>query len=73
MCGCLQLWRRYLTNTKVSFLENDADCAKKHKGEIEAVAKGRLFVGGMLPLRFWASTAADSSHTLTNFNTDVSQ
>jgi hypothetical protein len=41
----LQLWRRYLTGTKVSFLEKDVDCARKHKRDIEAVAKGRVFVG----------------------------
>ena len=42
---CMQLWRKYLTNTKVSFVENDAECAKKHKAEIEAVAKGKVYVG----------------------------
>ena len=42
---CVQLWRKYLTNTKVSFVENDAECAKKHKAEIEAVAKGTVYVG----------------------------
>ena len=42
---CVQLWRKYLTNTKISFVENDADCAKKHKAEIEAVAKGKVYVG----------------------------
>ena len=41
----VQLWRKYLTNTKVSFVENDAECAKKHKAEIEAVAKGKVYVG----------------------------
>ncbi|CAL5223917.1 g6515 [Coccomyxa viridis] len=41
----LALWRKYLTNTKISFVENDADCAKKHKAEIEAVAKGKVYVG----------------------------
>ena len=42
---CMQLWRKYLTNTKVSFVENNAECAKKHKAEIEAVAKGKVYVG----------------------------
>lgn len=42
---CLQLWRKYLTNTKVSFVENDAACARRHKAEIEAVAKGKVYVG----------------------------
>lgn len=44
-CCCVQLWRKYLTNTKVSFVENNADCARRHKAEIEAVAKGRVYVG----------------------------
>ena len=42
----MQLWRKYLTNTKVSFVENNAECARRHKAEIEAVAKGRVYVGG---------------------------
>ena len=42
---CMQLWRKYLTNTKVSFVENDAECARKHKADIEAVAKGKVYVG----------------------------
>ena len=41
----VQLWRKYLTNTKVSFVENDAECARKHKAEIEAVAKGKIYIG----------------------------
>ena len=41
----MQLWRKYLTNTKVSFVENNAECARRHKAEIEAVAKGRVYVG----------------------------
>ena len=45
LCCCVQLWRKYLTNTKVSFVENDADCARKHKRGIEAVAKGKVYVG----------------------------
>lgn len=44
---CLQLWRRYLTNTRVSFVENDAKCAQKHKKEIEKVARGKLYIGGL--------------------------
>ena len=44
-CCCMQLWRKYLTNTKVSFVENDAECARKHKADIEAVAKGKVYVG----------------------------
>lgn len=43
--GHLQLWRKYLTNTKVSYVENDADCATKHRAEIESVAKGKVYVG----------------------------
>ena len=43
--GCLQLWRRYLTNTKISFVENDAKCVQKHKTEIEKVAQGKVYVG----------------------------
>ena len=42
---CVQLWRKYLTNTKVSFVENDVECAKRHKADIEAVAKGKVYVG----------------------------
>jgi hypothetical protein len=34
----------------VSFLENDVDCAQKHRGEIEAVAKGKLYAGENLEL-----------------------
>ncbi len=44
-CCCVQLWRKYLTNTKVSFVENDAECARKHKTDIEAVAKGKVYIG----------------------------
>ncbi|EIE27695.1 hypothetical protein COCSUDRAFT_64337 [Coccomyxa subellipsoidea C-169] len=40
-----ELWRRYLTNTKVSYVENNADCAAKHRAEIESVAKGKIYVG----------------------------
>ena len=43
--GCMQLWRRFLTNTKISFVENDAKCAQKHKTEIEKVAQGKVYVG----------------------------
>ena len=55
MSGCLmcrhisvQLWRRFLTNTRVSFVENDAKCAQKYKSEIEKVARGKLYIGGCL-------------------------
>ncbi|CAL8463645.1 g3179 [Coccomyxa elongata] len=41
----LSLWRKYLTNTKVSYVENDAECASKHRAEIESVAKGKVYVG----------------------------
>lgn len=41
----MQLWRRYLTNTKISFVENDAKCVQKHKTEIEKVAQGKVYVG----------------------------
>ncbi len=34
-----------MTNTKVSYLENDAECASKHRAEIESVAKGKVYVG----------------------------
>ncbi len=34
-----------MTNTKVSYVENDAECANKHRAEIESVAKGKLYVG----------------------------
>lgn len=44
----MQLWRKYLTNTKVSYVENDADCAAKHKAEIESVAKGKIYVGAII-------------------------
>ena len=48
-----QLWRRFLTNTRVSFVENDAKCAQKYKSEIEKVARGKLYVGGCpLPLPY---------------------
>ena len=45
-----QLWKRYMPNTKVSFLEYDAACANKHKVNIEAQSKGTLYIGE-LPLQ----------------------
>ena len=45
----VQLWKRYLPNTKVSFLEYDAACATKHKANIEAQSKGTLYIGELVP------------------------
>ena len=66
MCACmtcllrLQLWKKYLPNTKVSFLEYDAACANKHKVNIEAQSKGTLFIGELMP----HSSAAISGATM---------
>ena len=42
---CLQMWKKYIPNAKVSYLEYDAPCATKHKTEIEATAGGTLYIG----------------------------
>ena len=42
---CMQMWKKYIPNAKVSYLEYDAPCATKHKTEIEATAGGTLYIG----------------------------
>lgn len=42
---CLQMWKQYIPNAKVSYLEYDAACATKHKTDIEAQAGGTLYIG----------------------------
>ena len=54
---CKQLWKKYLPNTKVSFVEYDAACATKHKAEIEATAGGTLYIGALLPILPQASSS----------------
>ena len=39
------MWKKYLPNAKVSYLEYDAPCATKHKADIEAQAGGTLYIG----------------------------
>lgn len=39
------MWKKYIPNAKVSYLEYDAPCATKHKAEIEAEAGGTLYIG----------------------------
>lgn len=59
----LQLWRKYLTNTKVSYVENNAECAAKHKAEIESVAKGKIYVGeAVIPIICKVSLPRKFSH-----------
>ena len=41
----LQMWKKYIPNAKVSYLEYDAACATKHKTDIEAAAGGTLYIG----------------------------
>ena len=43
------MWKKYIPNAKVSYLEYDAPCATKHKTEIEATAGGTLYIGQSLP------------------------
>lgn len=43
--SCPQMWKKYLPNAKVSYLEYDAACATKHKTDIEAQAGGTLYIG----------------------------
>ena len=44
----LQMWKKYIPNAKVSYLEYDAACATKHKTDIEAQAGGTLYIGELL-------------------------
>lgn len=46
----LQLWKKYVPNFKVSYLEYDAPCANKHKTDIEAASGGKLYIGESLGL-----------------------
>lgn len=46
------MWKKYLPNAKVSYLEYDAPCATKHKTDIEAQAGGTLYIG-KLPISAW--------------------
>lgn len=41
----VQMWKKYIPNAKVSYLEYDAACATKHKTDIEAQAGGTLYIG----------------------------
>ena len=47
----MQLWKKYMANTKVSYLEYDAACATKHKTEIEAASGGKLYIGMLINYR----------------------
>lgn len=41
------MWKKYIPNAKVSYLEYDAACATKHKTDIEAQAGGTLYIGNI--------------------------
>ena len=44
----MQMWKKYIPNAKVSYLEYDAACATKHKTDIEAAAGGTLYIGKLI-------------------------
>lgn len=52
------MWKKYLPNAKVSYLEYDAPCATKHKTDIEAQAGGTLYIGESSFDENYPSTAA---------------
>lgn len=54
----VQMWKQYIPNAKVSYLEYDAPCATKHKTDIEAQAGGTLYIGKQCTLSEPAFTSA---------------
>lgn len=56
----LQLWKKYMSNTKVSYLEYDAACATKHKTDIEAASGGKLYIGDQADATLLEEILADS-------------
>jgi cephalosporin hydroxylase len=56
----LAMWKKYIPNAKVSYLEYDAPCATKHKTEIEAAAGGTLYIGDQADQKLLDKILADS-------------
>ena len=57
------MWKKYIPNAKVSYLEYDAACATKHKTDIEAQAGGTLYIGNTSP-RVQYNRLAEIKHVI---------
>jgi hypothetical protein len=59
----LQLWRQFLPNTKVSFLESNKACAEKFRAAIERDSGGILYAGNQADTAFLQDVVTDAEET----------
>lgn len=60
----VQLWREYLVNSEMSFVEYDKTCAEQWQKDVEKKARGKLYIGDQSDTAFLQSVIDDQAGKL---------